>query len=813
MCLMAIAFLALEITRELRYLSSANSDNVHWTLSQAEVEFLELQHAVDRSLHRDNTGLDRVVEEFDIFYSRMDTLARGQLYAPLRRDPAFIEPVTAVRTQLDAMIPIIDGPRDQLRDQLGDFARELHPLRLEVRDLATAGLKHFARSSDASRVSVSVTLLRLGIVTGVLLLALAILLFNYRRVMFQIARRGRELSDAYARLNTILETSLDGVIVAEMDGQILSFNPAAERMFGLEAPDVIGRSMGELILSDPLRETDAAGMERASSNGPLHVIGQGRVKLDAKRANGDLFPLELAIERASTREGTLAVAFLRDISLRVAAENELVQARDRALAGEQAKSEFLAMMTHEIRTPLNGVLGNLSLLKGTQLGTAQARYVRNMEISGELLMQHVDAVLDVARFESGVETMRADVVHLGQLIQDIVDSQSSGAEAHGNSLQWGWVGAPLTWVRIDASRLQQVLLNLVGNAIKFTRNGRITIEAEAYEAGAQMRLDLRVIDTGIGIALDDQARVFEDFQTVKSSQTRAIGGTGLGLSIARRFVQAMEGEIGLESTPGEGSVFWLQIPVEVAQAQDAPAPDATAAVPARATPALNVLLVEDDDINLEIARELLERMAHQVSCARDGQQAVDMAERTRYDLILMDIRMPVMDGLEATRRIRASEGASRDVPIIAFSANVLPEAKERFAAAGMSGFLGKPLKGAELSDLLAEFFAHPSEAASTPTEVPPAAPRNPLEALAIRHSDELQQFFDWLDGASVAAAEIAARAHKLAGSSAAFGQADLHAALIALENAAEGASDTPSLAPEIAHARMAWKNAPTPQLG
>ena len=475
LCLLAIAVLVRDVVKELKFLSSASSDNVHWTLSQAEVEFLEFRNAVNWARTAPETPLSSVVVEFDVFYSRTSILANGALYAALREDPAFDAPLTEVRDRLNAMIPLIDGPREDLRAGLDDLAAQAEEMRVLVRKIATTGLQHFALESDELRTSVAITLLRLAVLTGLLLLALAAMLMHARRTAQQTERRGKELAIAYARLNTILDTSLDAVVVTDTDGRIQNFNPAAERIFGCRLKDVRGKRVGDVIVPDHLRDAHEAGMARFAADGDHRVIGQGRVKLEAMRSNGEVFPVELAIETAHAGDEQLMVAFLRDISHRVAAENELVQARDKALAGEQAKAEFLAMMTHEIRTPLNGILGNLSLMEDTKLGSDQARYMRNMKISGELLMRHVDAVLDVARFESGADKAQEDVTHLGHLFQDIVDSQTSAAHAHGTALQWGWVGAPEDWVEVDSSRLQQILLNLVGNAIKFTREGRISI--------------------------------------------------------------------------------------------------------------------------------------------------------------------------------------------------------------------------------------------------------------------------------------------------------------------------------------------------
>ncbi|MDQ2094935.1 ATP-binding protein [Rhodalgimonas zhirmunskyi] len=811
LCAFAIAFLISEIVEELRYLNSASSDNVHWVLSQAEVEFLEFSNAVETARREPNeAALNHVIVEFDVFYSRMVTLGTGLLYADLRKIDAFGGSVAEIRRKLGAMVPVIDGPKVQLRSELGTLANEAREIRPLLRTVATRGLQFFAERSDQSRDSVAYTLLRLAAITVALVLALVVVLIYNRRVSRQTEKRGEELADAYTRLNTILQTSLDAVVVSDLEGRILNFNPAAERIFQRSYADVIGKDLAEVIIPDHFREAHYAGMKRMKATGKHKVVGHGRIRLEAMRANGEVFPVEMALEKAQTGEDEMVVGFLRDISHRVASETELVEARDRALAGEKAKAEFLAMMTHEIRTPLNGLLGNLALMKKTQLSPAQNRYVRNMGISGGVLMHHVDAVLDVARFESGASVTREEDVHIGRLVQDIVDSQASAAEANGNHIQWGWIGEPLEWIRIDASRLRQVLLNLVGNAIKFTHDGRILIEVEQTE-GLQKDdrtcgLDIRVIDSGVGISEADQDRVFNDFQTVDQSRIEGQAGTGLGLGIARRFIEAMEGEIGCESTPGEGSVFWLHVPVAPVARPEERISQAPKTAPVAS---LDILLVEDNEINLELAREMLTGLGHRVTEARDGEQAVATAQARLFDLILMDIRMPRLDGLGATRAIRSGDGASRAVPIIAFSANVLPEAKDRFTAAGMSGFLPKPLSETELQQVIARFCgADQSQQEASPSD------RNvdPMAHLRTRYLDETRDLFNWLARLPSDLGEIADRAHKIAGSAAAFGQPDLRDALIELEMAAES-GHLDRVEDAIHGAREAWESAPEPTLG
>ncbi|WP_434289912.1 ATP-binding protein [Celeribacter sp. SCSIO 80788] len=803
--LVLLGVLVSEVVREFRWLRTANSDNTHWTLSQAEVEFLEYREAIIAAMRPEagSDALTRLVIEFDIFYSRMATFGTGKLFVDLRARPGFGTPIAEVRAHLDALVPIIDGPPETLTASLPVLLEDSDEIRLLLRRAATEGLQFFAEQAEASRTSVGNTLLRLAALTVAMFLALIFAMWRLQRASLQTQKRGRQLADAYARLNTILETSLDAVIVTDLDGHILTFNAAAERIFQYNHDAVLGHNLAEIIIPDHLRAAHEQGMQRLRQGGEMKVVGHGRVRLEAKRRDGSLFPVELALQKGQVAGSDVIVGFLRDISRLVASENALVEARDKALAGEKAKAEFLAMMTHEIRTPLNGLLGNLSLLKQTELGARQQNYLRNMEISGDLLMRHVDAVLDVARFEATGIQPQEEIVHLGQLLQDIVDSQASAATARGNRIRWEWAGPAVCWARLDGARMRQILLNLVGNAIKFTRNGQILIEAEVSEEAATM-LEVRVIDTGIGIAKDRHSLVFDDFHTVSDVDTD-ISGTGLGLGIARRFVEALGGEIGLESVQGEGSVFWLRIPI---QRVDAPDADALAELPPLSAPQ-NILLAEDNDINLELAREMLQHFGHRVVEARNGAEAVTEAARQRFDIILMDIRMPVMDGLQATQHIRQGDGPNRATPIIAVSANVLPEARERFLASGMSGFLPKPLDSASLASLVSTHGA--GEAPAPEQDVTSDAgtligtETQRLAELKARYRAEIETFLS--EAWTLSLPQVAETSHRLAGSAAAFGHTTIRAALVSLEIAAEqGEADGCMLA--LDEVTTLWRDGP-----
>ncbi|WP_233133017.1 hybrid sensor histidine kinase/response regulator [Actibacterium pelagium] len=805
LCAATIVFLAIEITRDLRLLSSARSDNAQWTLSQAEVEFLDFQFVVEQARNSSDPDLASVRREFDIFYSRIRILARGDLYAPLRGVPEFDRALTASLSALDQMIPIIDGPDQDLTTALAPISEMMALLRPAVRELANSGLHVFAEDSDDSRIALSYTLLRLGGLAVCLVIALLYLLQHARKVGHEAKTRRSEAEGAFRRLNTVLQTSLDAVVVANKKGAILQVNAAAEKIFLINANEVVGKSIGEIFVPDHLRDAHEAGMARHAADGSKHVVGHGRVRLEGKRQNGEVFPVELALETAQSGDEDIIIGFLRDISPLVEAENELVDARDKAVAGEKAKADFLAMMTHEIRTPLNGVLGNLSLLEDTNLSERQARYTRNMDISGKLLMAHVDAVLDIARFESGATQSRTEPVHIGHLMQDIVDSQLSAAEAHGNLLEWSWIGPSESWIEADPSRLQQVILNLVGNAIKFTRNGRIAIELERSEGDGSGQIEIRIIDTGIGISEEDLPRVFNDFESLHAPLEDGVAGTGLGLGIARRFVEAIGGEIGAESTLGEGSVFWFTFPFKRAEAQL----DSTPEAPTLEARALTILVVEDNEINLHLTNEILTRLGHEVIEARNGQEAVHIAETQAFDLILMDIRMPVMDGLAATKAIRDGNGPCKYIPIVALSANVLPDARDRFTAGGMSGFLGKPLNRDELQIVLNNVSGSKDAATAAPKKT---EENDAIRGFIDRYLVESKELFDWLDTTPDDLSAIADRCHMIAGSAAAFGQADLREVLVQVERHAD-AGDQPAMLEAIRLARKAWKEAPEPSVG
>ena len=712
----ALSVFSVRIYGGLETLRATSRDNVQWSLAQLEVEYLVLLVAVDSAQETDDpAGLKELRQRFDIFYSRTSLVAESDVFDVLARDDDSRRSIQLLRRMLDEAIPLIDGGDAALRAALPEFEQALLALRPEIRKVEVEGLRLFAAANDARRETFSRSLLQTAIIALCLIALLVVVLTVLARQNRISGRREEALRRSSLRYAQTIEASLNAIIVSNEAGKVVEFNPAAERIFGYTRSAALGRNVGELIVPPKYRDAHHAGVDRYRRTGIAHVIGREHVELEAMRSSGEEFPVELALARTTGPEGDLYVAYIRDITQRVKTERELTDARDKALAAARAKSQFLAVMSHEMRTPLNGVLAVLDLLESTDLAPKQKEYVQTAIISGELLQRHIDDVLDMARIEAGGLQLQPKPFSLSELLEEIQRINQPAAEARGNTIAVN-ARLPGQLVLADRNRLAQVLMNLVGNAVKFTENGRIHIEGRLAN-GTPDAVEIVIADTGIGIAKADQERIFDDFVTLDPSYRRTASGYGLGLSICRRIMRAMDGDISVESTVGQGSRFTLRMPIEfIGPAAETPDEPADAAAPPRGTAALNVLVVEDNETNRFAAREMLNREGCEVTEACDGLIGLSLAEADRYDLIFMDVSMPRLDGLEATRAIRRGTGASRDVPIIGLTAHALPEEQEKLLAAGMQDCLFKPLRFNSLRTMLAKYGSHTAAAPPPPPE-------------------------------------------------------------------------------------------------
>lgn len=821
MIILSIAVLVLDLQKQTRRLASSAADNMQWTLGQAEVELMALEIAALRAARGDGS-LSEVRLRYDIFYSRIETLTESHRFETLMQIGVMPERIEEIRAFRGKWLPLIDGPDAALEAALPGLAADTRSVRSIVRDTSLAGVEFFSQQGFEQRDSLSRSMVRVGLLTValvILLAVLALMLFRLARKSEAEARANRETRE---RIETILSTSLDAVVVSDAGGRILDYNGAAERIFGYDRNQALGADMADLIVPDHYRAAHRRGMARFRRDGDARVIGKGIVRLDARRSDGTVFPVDLSLARVQSPKGEIYVAFLRDISDRVRNEAELKRARDRAIASERQKAELLAVMSHEMRTPLNGMLGTLELVDDRSLDARHQRYLRIVRDSGRILLCHVNDVLDISRLDAGKMTLRKTGFDLVTLLEDIVDNQSQHASARGNRLILVPPNPELHRVYGDPDRLRQILLNLVGNAIKFTWNGRITLEADC--AAGLEAVELRVTDTGIGIAEEDIDRIFEDFVTIDSTYGRSTSGTGLGLGISLRLASVLGGELGAESEPGDGSVFWLRVPL--APPEEKPMPEPPSREPSAPPPACDVLLVEDNEINRLVGRDLLERDGHRVETAISGETALEILASRRFDVIMMDISMPGMDGIDVARALRRADGLNAATPVVATTAHALPQEVDAFYAAGMQAVLIKPLTLDAIRNVLTEVLTEGAPVRPVPLTSP--APGDRTAVIDEAHLEEMRQglapsrlrhlherfLFEMTDfqhsmpdlakAGAGGQATLAAEAHRMAGSAGMIGAARLGALLQEIEQAAK-AGNTLELGAHQADLAECWQ--------
>lgn len=793
--IISAVFLGRELLRQVDGLSTAEADNVQWNLSQGEVEHLRLEGAVNAVPQ--GGSLSEVRRRFDVFFSRIAIYQESHLYQGVRQDPVTGPLLRDIQASMDTLVPLIDGPDEILRKTVPKMQELLAEQATDVRRLLIAGIAVHTQETEVRRNALRLILVRLGWVLVFLVGAL----IAGANVLWLLNRRAKQLAkesaESAARMEAMVSSSLDAILMVDTEGFIRGFNGAAETIFGYTQAEAIGRPMAELIIPEQFRTAKKTGLPRFSNAAARPGTGKGRIRLQALHKTGRVFPVELSIKPSTSGGDTVFVSFLRDITEQLEAEEELRRARDDALAGEKAKANLLTVMSHEMRTPLNGVLGAINLLDDTGITKDQRRYLDAMRVSGDLLLSHVNDVLELSRLEAGITAEEVRVFDLAALVSGLGESQQASAARRGNQIQIDISLGREHHALGDPLQVQRVLLNLLGNALKFTRGGIITISVSRQGD----LVEFSVADTGVGIESDDLERIFDEFITLDASYARQSEGTGLGLSISRRIVRAMGGEIGAESEPGEGSLFWFTVSLPAAP----PETERSSSPPALGDVGRRILIVEDNEINRLLLVKVLEKHGHEVTSACGGEESVQIVGGQRFDLILMDISMPGMDGIEAVSRIRRGRLAE-NTPIVALTAHAAAEDRQRILRAGFAEVLTKPVSQKDLATAIRDYtgtsHANADQTAEGIRAVFDGLGSDRAAYYLNRFQREYLMLRAGVNSGSSPDKALRAEAHRLAGSASILGLKPLQNCLSALESA----DDSPV---DVAALDAAWEQAET----
>ncbi|SLN63245.1 Autoinducer 2 sensor kinase/phosphatase LuxQ [Falsiruegeria litorea R37] len=783
-----VVVLGRAVVSDLDALSTAQNDDISWNISQLEVELLKLQNVTLEVMQDPDTDLASFRKRYDIFYSRLSNLSQGRLFHSLRERQDVQAALRAANSFLEMNTPVVDGPDNALRFALADIRSDMIELSPLIRNLALGGVEHYAQNEAMRRDKLSQTLIRLAAAILVLILALAVTAF----VLLKLFRTGERYSHENAvmrsRFEAAVNSSLDAVLVVNTKGQIIEFNGSAESVFGYSRKEAIGGDMADLIVPEHMRDMHRKGMQRFLATNEQKVIGAGRLRLEGLRKSGEIFPVELSISLAETEGERVFVSFLRDITQELKAEEDLRTARDKAQESEKAKSDLLTVMSHEMRTPLNGILGSLSLIDQDNLTDRQKRHLNSIAVSGDLLLSHVNDVLHLSSLTAENSLPEQSSFNLQDVIDDVADSLRANAQARNCVLHVNALSGLPRLVRGHKTSLQQCLVNLVGNAIKFTTDGTVIVEIEKLPDD---RYEIRVSDTGVGIAPQNLPRIFEEFVTIDTAFARENTGTGLGLAITKRLVEAMRGEIEVDSVLGEGSLFTLRIPLEdLDTGHDPDTPKLSTAITSL-PPGLRALVVDDNEINRMILVDMLQDMQFVVMQAADGYEAIDLVAQHPFDILLLDISMPGIDGTETLDQIRLQDTQWNRCPAIAVTAHAAKQDHDTIMQADFSDLLVKPVDPLHLKTALKGILIQdaPQDESGEENNARLDFIERFGHKVYMRHAQDLgtqvSELAQHLATAKEPSAEIRQTAHKLAGTAAVLGKVELTRLLQTVEGTSQ----------------------------
>jgi PAS domain S-box-containing protein len=713
LCFVGLALMGVRVVETSRDLRVTLADDISWVVAQLEVDHQRVLIALQAAqLYPDGpaTGRPAIQSRFDIYFSRVQTvmartasLPPGQSGGRDRQDS-----LRKVLDNLTEVAVIIDdlGPED--RDALARATTLLQSIAADVRLVVVDTVLTSQTAAQDLRIRRETLLQQFALAGIMVLILVTTLLVVVVRLFQQASTRSKMMERLDASLRSAFEAAIVAVVVVDNQGVVVSVNGAAETLFRRNRDAVVGYGLSSLLglRSDKVRAGDDARLVSRIAN-------RGRRRLRLRRSGGAFLPVEVSVVSGTGPNGTqIYIGFVRDITAEVAADRQRRSKMHQAEQEADQKARFLAAASHELRTPMQGVLAAIDLAlhprpngQGTtgsdQASTALLRIAQESAVAA---LDQIDHVLDIAALDEaeaqGVpgDTGPDETFDPALVASDLIGAALRARAADGLDIRLERAADIPACVSGQPRAYRQALRNLIGNAVKFGAQHRISVRqyvvgSDAFPPSGGARLRTEVRDNGIGIAAKDQARIFDDFEMLDRGYARKTGGIGLGLGIARRAVQRMGGKIGVISAPGQGSLFWFDIPLSAA------AHPVSAASPAGP---LRVLVVDDQAVNRLLIQKMVTVYGHHADQAEDGARAVAMAGRTAYDVILMDISMPGMDGISATRLIREA-GASQSTEIVGVTANLQSADRPRALRSGMHEVLIKPVRPADIERLLGRF--------------------------------------------------------------------------------------------------------------
>lgn len=558
----------------------------------------------------------------------------------------------------------------------------------------------------------------------------------------QLAEKNNELDAEKKRINTIMDNAGDSIITVNEKGIIESFNVAAQKLFGYDIDEVKGKNVRQLMPKSFYAQHTEAFEKYVNTNFPYPLATNAR-EVAGKRKDGSEFPMELKLNHINLHGDNLFIGIVRDITLQKQAEDnllrsnesledkvkertlelkeinkELIVARDAALDASKIKSEFLSTISHELRTPLHAITGYENILSTSNLTDEQAMYCKHINVGAQNLLEIINEILDFSAFESGQLKIESNTFSITKIINDICAMFIKSAENKGLELSYHIDEDVPSSIYSDATRLRQIIVNLVSNAIKFTEQGKITVSVK-LEKKSNLKIQpifqellIIVTDTGIGIPKSQSELIFSPFYQVDGSVTRSYGGTGLGLAMSTKIIELMGGKISLQSHSGQGSTFTISMPLISKENNLTEEQDISPLVVNNNETVTNdfniinhgsdkkIIIVEDNEINAELLTIMLNEIGYNAEIAENGKVFLDMMAKNKYDLILMDCQMPILNGYDATLQYRETESINTHIPIIAVTANAMIGDKDKCLACGMDDYIQKPINSKELEQII-----------------------------------------------------------------------------------------------------------------